>query len=309
VLSLLLLIAGFLLSVFTAFISFRDKHREYRSNISSARGYRTIFAVAVSAALITLIANLVANEEKRRSTASARKLTDSLIIVNESVKRAEELNLMLLLEQKDSTNQVLSLQQRLIESANALNQANKQIVGLQHSVIRHIADTNNFPRLEIARVGRDPYYHTLTILMNNTGESPLRDVRMKFYDMYSDIIYNRALKRYENLASKDTVLLFEHVTNNEKEIIIGDMPRHSGKNIHYLRMPRMVTGFGYNLNFSWDNGSMHVYFMGTFNPPNDQLTFKLIHLTDGRMRPLPKDLVRFVAFNQDEKGRMIPDKL
>ena len=305
-LALLLLIAGFLLTIFTAFVSFRDKHREYRRMQSGSITYRTIFVVAIGAALITLTANLIANEEKRQSSVKARMLTDSLIVLNDSVKRTEELNLMLLLEQKDSTNQVLSLQQKLIESDIALNDANRQIIGMQHSVIKHIADTSNFPKLQIARVGNDQYYHTLTIMLNNTGESPFREVRAKYYDMYGDVTFNRERKRYETVNSHDTLLLFEHVTQMEKDVIIGDVPRYSGRTILYLRMPKFVETFGYRIVFTWDNGSMAVNFQGTFKQPNDHLTFKFIGLTDSRNRDLPKDMVTFTAFNMDGNGKMIP---
>lgn len=305
-LALLLLMAGFLLTILTAFVSFRDKHLEYRKGQTGSMTYRTVFIVAICAAFITLAANLVANEEKRQGSINARKLTDSLIVLNESVKRAEELNLMLLLEQKDSTNQVLSLQQKLIKSGIALNDANRQIIGMQHSVIRHIADTSNFPRLQIARVGNDQYYHTLTVLLNNTGESPFRNLHAKYYDMYGDVTFNRERKRYETVNSHDTLLLFEHVTQMEKDVTIGDVPRHSGRTILYLRMPKPAEAFGYNIVFTWDNGSMAVYFQGTFKQPNDHLTFKLISLTDSRNRNLPKDLITFTAFNRDGNGKMMP---
>ena len=294
------LICGFLISLGTAFISYQDKRNDFKAGRLNSMSYRTVFIIALAGALITLVTNLTSNYDKNQSSLKASKLNDSLFRLNASLSESQKLNIKLSLQQLDSTHQLLSLQQKLIEANVELNKANSTVIDLQNSLSDNIIGAGNLPRISISRASGDRYYRNLSIIIRNVGESPLRGLRANITDIYSNTIFNPKSKQYETTSAKDSVVLLEHVLDMEKQVQIGDLPSKSGKPFYYPRLPRFVNEFGLRVQLMWDNGYIHFGFSGSFKEPNETLNLKLDFINDNKNSKLPPELITFTTFNRSK---------
>jgi hypothetical protein len=182
---------------------------------------------------------------------------------------AQQLNLDLLISQRDSTSKILNFQQQLIDASIQLNAANRKIVSLQGSVISNIFGEGNSPNFTVSRASADKYYRNLAIQISNAGRTPFRGLRASITDIYSNVTFNRQFNRYESAGGNDSIVLFDHVKELEKHITIGDIPPGGGTVFYYVRLPRPFLIFGLSVAVTWDNGTMIFGFSGSFRESDD----------------------------------------
>lgn len=296
--SYLALTVGFILSILTAWISYRDKKADFVKGKSSSNSFKTVFVIALLGASMTMVTNISSLQDKVQSGRRAKMLNDSLFSMNNQLIESQKLNLNLLLEQQKVSHRIVTSQDEIFNLNQDLANANNKIIDLQDSVIGNIIGTGNIPHFSIAGPYTDTFYNTLQFSITNVGKSPLRGLRAYIMDMYSGVYFNRQSGNYEIVENTDSLILYERLFNNEKEILIGDLPPKSWKSFYHARIPKPLKEIGYWVRVQWDNSSLSFDFSAKLDPEKKRISMKLDRIIDWKGKILPDTLVRFAEFNR-----------
>lgn len=141
-------------------------------------------------AFLTLITNITSIFDKTQNGNRARKLNDSLLLMNTRLIQSQDQNLNLLLEQQVLSKKIASSQDDILDINNELTNANKKIISLQDKVIDNVIGAGNLPNLIISGSYVDKFYYTLQFGIINKGRTPLRGLSAEITDIYSNTYYN-----------------------------------------------------------------------------------------------------------------------
>jgi hypothetical protein len=265
----LVLLIGFALTITSAVISFNDKNKEFKNGKQTSKSFKTTFAIAIIGGLLTLLSSINSNYEKEKSSVRAKELTDSLFKSNSKLISSQALTSKLLLEQKDSTSKIINSQDRIIKLNDNLYNANLKIQSLQGEVINNITGNGNVPVLVIAPATFSRDHYMLQLQISNMGTTPVRGLKAILIDAYSDIIMatnlsgdsmNNSFTGYsvrnpfDNYDTKNKLL--------NKEILIGDLPSKSTNTFYYPQIPQNIKWFSFSVKIQWDNGFIYCDFEG-----------------------------------------------
>jgi hypothetical protein len=238
---------GFLLTIATAYFSFVEKNKEYIKNKKqSSKTYKGIFVIAIMGGLITFISNINSNYEREESSLIAKRLNDSLLQSQNSLIASQQLNTKLLLEQKDSTNKIISVNNKLYE-------INSNIQSLQSIAVKNLIGDGNTPCLQIMPTSPSLNYNTLSFWIWNNGDTPIRGLKAYITDNYSDFFATDTIQFIKNSFNYDN----EYVKSKlrDKEIFIGDKPPHTNASFYSPKIQNIHSHFSFGVFIQWDNGS------------------------------------------------------
>ena len=262
-----LLVLGFILSCASAVISFSEKKKDFISKKNPSKFFFWTFGIALLGAIAALISGSNSIIEKNKSAERNRILNDSIKGLVSSLIEVQRLNTDLLLQQKDSTEKIITTQSQLIESDMNLFIANKKIQSLQDTVIQNIMGAGNMPHLTLAHSTSTKNFYILRFMLQNIGTTPLRDIYVRITDIYAGTIFEKmpdgtTKVSKEGAPDNDEDGLFSSLMNTIKEINLGSLPPMSYKDIYFAKMPKNPGEFGYRLELSWDNGTIDYEFGG-----------------------------------------------
>jgi hypothetical protein len=188
-------IVGFIITVATAYLALSDKHTDFKRNLKEGekpkpKSYRTIFAIAVLSAVMTLYLNIDSKKKQIKSAENASELSDSLFRISNDLTESQKLNTKILLEQKDSTNRIIKAQDELIESQGKLSVANDKIQGLQHELFDYLTGGTSFPIAGLQYIGDSEF----SITVYNQGDFKLTGISMEFLNLglFANLVKSRA---------------------------------------------------------------------------------------------------------------------
>jgi hypothetical protein len=299
------IIGGFLMSVIAALISFYDKNKEFKKDRSNPSSFRLLFFTSLIGAGLTLASAVKSYIEKTVSAAKAEKAQTQIDSTNEVLLKSQQLNNKLLLEQKDSAYKIMSSQNRLLLADEKLAIANDKIQVLQDSVIKDIYGNGNVPLLEVFPRSPDRSLFRIGFMLQNIGTTTLRGIRAHLFDMYSDIepVSDSSGNpfEYRSKSRKAGKSLHESYMENQKEILLGNLFKHTWREFYTMSIPKTFDEFGYRLEISWDNGKIEYTFSGTGGTRRLFPSMKLDTLY-GTGGMISREIVRMGLFN-------IPDSL
>ena len=265
----LVLLIGFLLTISSAIISFNDKNKEFKNGKQTSKSFKTTFAIAIIGGLLTLFSSINSNYEREKSSNKAKELNDSLYKSNSNLIASQALNTKLLLEQKDSTTEIINSQDQIIQISDNLYNANLKIQSLQSEVISNITGKGNIPVLVIAPSTFSRDHYMLQLQISNIGKTPIRGLKAILVDAYSDIILatNLSVDSSNNTFTSYSIRSpFENynATNKHlnKEIFIVDLPSKSTNSFYYPQIPQNIKRFSFSVKMQWDNGFIYCDFEG-----------------------------------------------
>lgn len=248
------LITGFVLTISTAYVSFGEKNKEFIKNKKqSSKTFILIFVIAIIGALMTIFSNLNSNNEREKSSLVAKQLNDSLLNSQNSLIASQRLNTKLLLEQKDSTNKIISVNNKLYE-------INSNIQSLQNIVVKNITGDGNTPCLQIMPTIPSLNYNTLNFEIWNNGDTPIRGLKAFITDNYSEFFTTDTIQFIKNSFNYDNE--YEKSKLRDKQIFIGDKPPHTAASFYSPKIQNIHSHFSFGIFIQWDNGSYLCNFEG-----------------------------------------------
>jgi hypothetical protein len=192
----ILLVSGFFLTSITAYLSYKDKNKEFQSGKISSTTYRGIFSIAIFGGFMTLFSNINSNCEREESSLKVKSLNDSLIA-------SQALNTKLLLEQKDSDKKIINTQDTIISYSQKIDSNNllyfKTYTNIlakyglhydssQKNIQKLVLDSigkKEVPFLTISRGHIDSFYTNQKDILSflfkieNHGQSPAHNLKVK----------------------------------------------------------------------------------------------------------------------------------
>jgi hypothetical protein len=244
------LLVGFLLIILPASFSFLKEHDTFRKNKTNSKLYWLVFLVSISGAIWTTYHGYQSNQEETKRSIETKILNDSLLHINNTLTKIQNLNTELLLEQRDSTRKIISINNKLYE-------INSNIQSIQKNISNNLIGDGNIPHLYIYQNLSEQNFHVVDFFIGNDGDTPIRGLKVYVEDRYSDFFV------------KDTSHYIFSVFNNEmdkysryeinqlmyKQFFIGDKPPHTLASFYSPKIQNIHSNFSFVIHVNWDNGS------------------------------------------------------
>ena len=251
------LLVGFVLIILSAFLSFHKEHNAFKKDKTASQKYVLFFIISIVGALWTSFHGYQSNEKETIRAFETKILNDSLFHVNQALAKTQKLNTELLLEQRDSTQKIISINNKLYE-------INSNIQSIQKDLSRNIIGAGNIPHLYIYPNISEQNFHVVDFWIGNDGDTPIRGLKVYVEDIYSDFF------------AKDTSHYIFSVFNNEmdkysryeinqlmyKQFFIGDKPPHTLNSFYSPKIQNIHSQFSFVIHVNWDNGSYNCIIKG-----------------------------------------------